>query len=246
MAAIRVSAGPRNLFLVIAHEDKTHILGTWAYRAGEKKSLSKGLHKQWKNKLKRIHPPEGSWLEEQTPRCWEWFQRDAAGGPEGAEGNSPLLPVRDSLIARSETVPPAETFPWNGPLPFSPTLTNLCCVLIVSNKLSKLCFFLHWRITALQCCSIHQCKPVIIMSISPPFWASLPTIPLHRWMDKEVVVHIYNGTLPDIKRNEPGPAVVCVWWNWACYTELSSQKDKIYIYHIICDLFLNPPSKQRW
>ena len=182
---------------------------------GEKKSLSKGLHKQWKSKLKRIHPPEGSWLEEQTPCCWEWFQRDAARGPEGAEGNFPLLPVRDSLIARSETVLPAETFPWNGPLPFSPTLTNLCCVLIVSNKLSKLCIFFNWRIIALQCCGIHQCKPVIIMYISPPCWASLPAIPPYRWMDKEVVVHIYNGTLLRHKKE----------WTWAscsvCLMKLS-------------------------
>ena len=217
MAAIRVSAGPRNLFLVIAHEDKTHILGTWAYRAGGKKSLSKGLHKQWKNKLKRIHPPEGSWLEEQTPRCWEWLQRDAAGGPEGTEGNFPLLPVRDSLVARSETVPPAETFPWNGPLPFSPTLTNLFCVLIVSNKLSKLCFFFSLQDNCFTMLCIHQCKPVNIIYISPPFWASLSTIPLYRWMDKEVVVLIYNGTLLRHKKE----------WTWA---RKIKKKKYIYIY----------------
>ena len=56
-------------------------------------------------------------------------------------------------------------------------------------------------------------------------------MPIDRWMDKEIVVHIYNGILSNKKE--------LIWFSWtevneprACYTEWykSDEKDK---YHIV-------------
>ena len=58
---------------------------------------------------------------------------------------------------------------------------------------------------------------------------------IERWVDKEVVVHIYNGIILSHKKE-------WIWVGWteteeprACYTEWS--KSEKYIYHILMHIY---------